>query len=281
MSGTDLLDATEIVSEGFQEIPVDKVTVNPYQPRRQFSSEELEELAESIKSVGIIHPPVVRYSFEEDCFELISGERRFRAAQIAGLTKLPVLVKVTTQKQSAQAALIENVQRIDLNPMEIADALKRLSQEYKMSQDELAKKIGKKRSTIANYMRLKYLPERIQNSLSVDEISMGHAKVILSLENEEQQLLLHDLIIRKGLTVRQAEDESKKINTKSKKRALVYRTRDFYVEQLEEQLKELLATKVVIEEQGKKGKKGKIIIDYYNLDDLDRLLEIFGAQEQL
>jgi ParB family chromosome partitioning protein len=260
------------ITDDLREIEIEKIQVNPFQPRKSFSRNELEELAESIKAVGVIHPPVVR-PLENDTYELVSGERRFRASQLAGLTKIPVVIRSSSNAISAQAALIENIQRVDLNPIEISKALKLLSFEFGLNQDDLAKRVGKKRSTIANYLRLLTLPKGIQESVSNDLISMGHAKAILSLENFEKQNLLHELILRDELSVRETEAAAIRISEKAKKQKLIYVPRDFYLEQLAERIQKKLGTKVFI--QGK-GKKGRISIDYYNLDDLDRLLQLFG-----
>ncbi|WP_068467705.1 ParB/RepB/Spo0J family partition protein [Candidatus Protochlamydia phocaeensis] len=261
-----------------REVALTQISVNPYQPRRDFKREDLEELAQSIKAVGLLHPPLVRPLPDSEGYELISGERRYRAAQLAGLSSIPVFIRQTSCSLSAQAALIENIQRVDLNPLEIAKALKRLMLEFDFNQDRLAQRVGKKRSTIANYLRLLSLPVAIQDSILKEKITMGHAKAILALEEEDKQQLLHDLIIRDQLNVREAEQAAARIGEKAKKQQLTYVTRDFYLEQLAEKLQHRLGTKVSI--QGK-GKKGRISIDYYNLDDLDRLLHLFGLQQEL
>lgn len=263
-------------NEELCEVEVEKIRVNPYQPRRHFAQGELEELAASIQAVGLIHPPVVRQVEGGSFYEIISGERRFRASQLVGLKKITVVVKKSTNEHSAQAALIENVQRVDLNPLEISKALKSLIEQFGYSQDELALRIGKKRSTVANYLRLLTLPKAIQDSVSSAAITMGHAKAILSLGGFEKQNLLHELILRDDLSVREAEEAALRIAEKEKKKALAYVSRDFYLEQIAERIQEKLGTKVLI--QGK-GKRGRIYIDYYNLDDLDRLLSIFGVRE--
>jgi ParB family transcriptional regulator, chromosome partitioning protein len=255
-----------------REIEVEKIIVNPFQPRRHFAQYELEELAQSILAVGLIHPPVVRPK-EGDVYELVSGERRFRASQLAGLKKIPVLIRSSSNSLSAQAALIENIQRVDLNPIEVAKALRSLIEQFCFNQDELAQRIGKKRSTVANYLRLLTLPKTIQDSVEAGLVSMGHAKAILSLDGFEKQNLLFELIQRDDLSVRETEEAAQRISQKAKKQTLVYATRDFYLEQLAEKLQHKLGTKVMI--QGK-GKKGRISIDYYNLDDLDRLLSALG-----
>lgn len=253
-------------NEKLIEVKVSRICVNPYQPRRYFSENELEELAASIKEVGILHPPLVRPvdGIKDFDYEIISGERRFRAAQKVGLESIKVLVRSTSEKVSAQAALIENVQRVDLNPIEIAKALRNLIDEFNFSQEEIARRIGKKRSTVSNYLRLLTLPEKIQESIGKGEVSMGHAKAILSQENEEHQNHLHALILKENLTVRKAE----KINVAN-------RESDLYLSELTDKLCKQLGTKVEV--QGKGG-KGRIIIDYYSLDDLDRVLNFLGYE---
>lgn len=252
-------------------INLSSIRLNPNQPRKAFDSHELQELAQSIQSVGLIHPPLVRQLNTEE-YELISGERRLQACKLAGLTQIPVYVRLSTLNESAEIALIENIQRIDLNPIEIAHALNQLAEELHYTQEELAARIGKKRSTIANYLRLLTLPKNIQQSLLSALITMGHAKAILALEGAEKQNLLHELILRDNLSVREAEEAALRINKKSKRKALVYRDRDFHLEQLAEKIQSKLGTKVHI--QGK-GKRGRISIDYYSYNDLDRLLTLF------
>lgn len=260
--------------EEIKEIALELIAVNPYQPRRHFSQEELEELSQSIQAIGLIHPPVVRPK-EDGTFELVSGERRFRASQLAGLKTMQVLVRDSSHSVSAQAALIENIQRVDLNPIEVAKALRSLIEQFGFAQDELAIRIGKKRSTVANYLRLLGLPKNIQDSVSSGTITMGHAKAILALEGFEKQNLLYELIVRDDLNVREAEEAVLRISQKAKRQNLAYANRDFYLEQIAERIQQKLGTKVSI--QGK-GKKGRISIDYYNLDDLDRLIAIFEGQ---
>ncbi|MFA6915616.1 MAG: ParB/RepB/Spo0J family partition protein [Parachlamydiales bacterium] len=252
------------------------IKANPHQPRKQFCAEELKDLAASIKQVGIIHPPAVQKDMEGDGYILIAGERRVRASELAGLDMIPVVVHTGDAVYSAQAALIENIQRVDLNPMEVAKAIKELMELHGHSQDELAQILGKKRSTVANYLRLLGLPRNIQQATSSGSITMGHAKAILALEIEEQQQLLLEIILRDGLSVRQAEQAAQRLAEKDKKKQLVFRPRDFYLEHLARQLEEKLGTKVIV--QGA-GKKGKITIDYYSLDDIDRLLALLGMNE--
>lgn len=256
-------------------VPIGLILVNPYQPRRDFNQDELEALAQSIRTVGIIHPPLVRPLSDSPYYELISGERRFRAAQLASLDTIPVFVRKTGYAVSAQAALIENIQRVDLNSLEIAKALKQLMNEFGFSQDQLSVQIGKKRSTVSNYLRLLTLPPTIQESISKGFVSMGHAKAILALDQEDKQTLLHELILRDDLSVREAEKAAARIGEKARKQQLTYLPRDFHLEQIADKIRERLGTQVAIQSR---GKRGRITIDYYNFDDLDRLLAIFGVK---
>lgn len=265
------------VEEYILHVSVSQVVVNPYQPRRHFANEELEELSLSIKTVGLIHPPLVRPLDDGVSFELVSGERRFRAAQLAGMEVIPVVVRKSSHEISAQAALIENIQRVELNPIEVAKALRQLENEFGFQQEELATRLGKKRSSVSNYLRLLGLPKNIQDSVSSGMISMGHAKAILSLEGFEKQNLLHELVLRDELTVREAEEASLRIAQKAKKHKLAYVNRDFYLEAIAERIQERLGTKVSIQSM---GKRGRISINYYSLDDLERLLAIFGVDEK-
>lgn len=262
----------------YEEILVDaqlsEIGMNPHQPRRHFSPEDLAELVISIREVGILHPPLVRIikrGEDGKKYEIISGERRFRAAQLAGLTSIKVLVRKSSEKLSAQAALIENVQRVDLNPLEIAKALKSLMREFGFSQEEVAVRIGKKRSTVSNYLRLLSLPLHIQDSICAGVLTMGHAKAILSQEGVEKQNALYELILKDHLTVRDAEA----MHNQKQKTTFVHRQADFFLDQLAAKLQRKIGTKVEMYAKGKKG--GRIVIDYYSLDDLDRVLSFFNC----
>lgn len=251
-------------------VGIEEIRLNPFQPRQNFDEEELQALAQSIQSVGLIHPPTVR-QVDDDLYELISGERRLRASKLAGLSQIPVCIKRATSKESAHAALIENIQRIDLNPLEIALALKNLMEEFGYSQETLAQKVGKKRSTVANYLRLLTMPVAIQASLRDEKITMGHAKAILSLEHVDQQLALHDWILRSELSVRSAEAAAKTLSDK-KSRPRLEQQEDIFLKDIESQLALKLQTRVSIQEN---GGKGTLNLHFYSLDDLDRLLESF------
>lgn len=251
-------------------VALSSIILNPYQPRKSFEEKALEELAQSIQAHGLIHPPLVRPN-GNGLYELISGERRLQACKLAKLEKIPVYVRVGSDSSSAEMALIENIQRVNLNPIEIAKALKKLIDEFNLTQEELASRLGKNRSLLANYLRLLTLPQHIQESILNLHVSMGHAKAILSLEGPDKQNLLLELILRDDLSVREAEAKASQINGKAKRKPLKYEDRNFYLEQLSEKMQHHLGTKVHI--QGK-GKKGRIFIDYYNYDDLDRLLAV-------
>jgi ParB family chromosome partitioning protein len=258
-----------------KEISLSKIVVNPYQPRREFKPHELEELAASIRSVGLLHPPLVRFLEDQEVYELIAGERRFRAAQLANCLTIPVYIRHAENALSAQAALIENIQRVDLNPWEISRALHDLMKDFGFTQEQLAQKIGIKRSTLANYLRLLTLPESIQNSVRKGCITMGHAKAILSVNQKEKQLLLHELILRDDLTVRKAEAAAHLIEKKKTRKQELIVPRDFHMNELLNRMREKLGTQVSIHP---KGEQGSITIEYYGNEDLERLIEILGIQ---
>lgn len=259
------------------EVDLDKIHLNPYQPRRGFAPEELEGLVQSIRSVGLLHPPLVRPIGENgEGFELISGERRLRAAQLAGLQRISVVIAATSKMQySAEAALIENIQRVDLNPIDIAKGLQRLLSEFGLQQEDLARRVGKKRSTIANYLRLLLLPQAIQEGIVAEKISMGHAKAILSLDKVDLQIYLYELVLNEHLSVRETERSALKMEALPKKKRLIDTSSDCYLKELQERLQQHFGTKVTLQGQ---GSKGKLCIEYYNLDDLDRLLQLWGIK---
>lgn len=245
-------------------VDIDKIVPNPYQPRLEFNEEKLEELVQSIKIHGIIQPLVV--SEVGSRFELIAGERRLQAAKKAGLKKVPVITREAGEKEKLELAITENIQRHDLNPVEEAKAYKKLADEFQMNQDEIALKIGKSRSAIANKMRLLNLPIEIQRAIIQGKISEGHAKAILAMENQEKQRALFELILKSNLTVRQVEEKTREVSVKSHKRALSV---DPEIKELENSLMGALGTKVKVTTH---GKGGKIIIDYYSKEELDNIL---------
>jgi ParB family chromosome partitioning protein len=250
---------------------IEEIVPNRSQPRKHFDESRLQELAESIKEKGILEPLIVRRI--EQGYELIVGERRWRAAQRAGLKEVPVLVKEAEGREALELSLIENLQRENLNPIEEADAFKRLAEEFNITQGELATRLGKDRTTITNALRLLKLPLEVRNQLLQNRITSGHARAILSLETKEKQKELCSRIIQKGLSVREAEAIAKRWSEKPKKKGPSDRRRGELESQLnglQDSLRQYLGTKVRITPN---GKRGKIEIEYYSNEDLGRIIE--------
>lgn len=254
--------------DSVQTINIDNLRPNPYQPRKQFEESKLKELADSIREHGIIQPIIVRKSFRG--YEIVAGERRWRAARLAGLEEVNAVVKEFDDRQMTEIALIENLQREDLNSIEVAEAYSSFMQKFGLTQEELAQKVGQSRSHVANFLRLLNLPAEIQNHVSRGTISMGHARAILGLENKQQQLLIAQKIIDEDLSVRMVEQMvnrlTKNVPRETKKRKT---EADRVIRQYEERFRIQLGTAVKIQ-SGKK--RGKIEIEYYSLDDLERIL---------
>ena len=253
------------------------IQANPKQPRKQFSQEELEELSQSIKQFGVLQPLLVKK--EGPLYEIIAGERRFRAAKMAGLTEIPVLIRDYDEKLSKEVAIIENIQREDLNAVEEAMAYQSLLTEYYLSQEELAERVAKKRSTIANSLRLLKLEEEILEYLRQNLLSEGHARALLSVENTEKRLSLAKECVEKKWSVREMERRAKEEKAptekqeKPKKLSSQWKT---IVHGLEEKMKEHLGTKVKITAKNKD--KGKVEIEYYSKEDLDRITRILEGR---
>jgi len=250
---------------------IEEIAPNRSQPRKHFDESKLQELAESIKEKGILEPLIVRRA--DQGYELIVGERRWRAAQKAGLKEVPVLVKEVEGSDALEISLIENLQREDLNPIEEAEAFKRLTEEFNISQGDLSTRIGKDRTTITNAIRLLKLPPEIKNQLLQNRITAGHARAILSLETKEKQKELCALIIRKGLSVREAEAMAKRWSERAKRRVTPEGRRgdlESQLNSLQDSLRRYLGTKVRIITN---GKRGKIEIEYYSAEDLERIIE--------
>jgi ParB family transcriptional regulator, chromosome partitioning protein len=250
--------------------PIESIEPNPYQPRQEFDSSALEELALSIKEKGVITPILVSKS--DQGYRLIAGERRWRAAQKAGLDRIPVVVRESTPIESLELALIENIHRADLNPIEEALAYKRWLEDADTTQEALAKRVGKERSTIANLLRLLNLPKDIQKDLIDGRLSMGHARVLAGLKDASEQSRIRFLIIKKDLSVRQTETLAKK-NTEGGAPGKKSRELEDYLNSLCDGLKRTLGTRVEIK---KKGKKGSINIHFYSDEELDRLLDLLS-----
>lgn len=246
------------------EAEIEKIIPNPHQPRLGFNEDKLKELTNSIKIHGIIQPLMV--SRKGDSFELIVGERRFQAAKKAGLGKVPVIIRDVGEKEKLELAIVENIQRHDINNIEEARAYKKLYDEFQMSQEEIALKVGKDRSTVANKMRLLNLPVEIQRALIEGKITEGHAKAILAIENNEKQRALFEMIIKNNLTVRQTESKTKEISVRSHSRIINI---DPEMKELENRLIGIFGTKVEIK---KSGGGGKIIVDYYSKEELNNIL---------
>lgn len=263
LSGSEK-NTQEKKSVNMEDIDIIQVTPNPHQPRKNFSPEKLQELSDSIKQHGVLQPIVVSKSGNQ--YELIMGERRLQAAKLAGLTKISAIVREATDQQKLELAIIENVQRHDLNPVEEAKSYAKLVQEFGLKQEEVAHKVGKSRSAVANKLRLLGLPVEIQRAIIEGKITEGHAKAILAVENPEKQRALFDLIIKNNFTVRQTEDKTREISVRMHKRVVA---RDPEIKKIEEELVAKLGTKVKV---SRAGMGGRIIIDYYSKEELDNLI---------
>lgn len=257
-------------------IPLENIAVNPFQPRTEFDDQALEELSGSIQEHGIIQPLTVRY-LGEDKFELISGERRLRAARLAGIAEVPGYIIDADNEQMMAIALIENIQRADLNALEIAIGYKRLIEECNYTQEQLAKKVGKNRSTVTNMLRLLQLPDVIQRGLQAEEISNGHARSLLSLEDRNDQLRVYKKITKDALSVRQTEELVKKIKQGIQRGniedLLKKSSKDPFISDLEKKLEDHFSTRVSVKAK-KQG--GELRISYSNTDELQDLMEKMG-----
>lgn len=255
------------------EIPLKQLRANPYQPRKQFEDESIKELAESIKQHGVIQPIIVRSVLRG--YEIIAGERRFRASQLCGETTIPAVVRKMSDQQVMEVALIENLQREDLNAIEIAVAYQSLIDQFSLTQEELSLKVGKSRSHIANFLRLLTLPKDIQEYVSRGTISMGHARAIVGVKDESVKRELVEQVIEQDWSVRHLEEEINKLGSKNEGAKQIERKKDPYLNQLEESLRERFRTTVKIKHN---KNKGKIEIAYYSTEDLERLLELLQAE---
>ncbi len=254
------------------ECDVDRIVPNPYQPRRDFPENEMAELADSVKVQGILQPLLVRESASGG-YELIAGERRLRAAKMAGLFKVPIIVKNIGDNELLELSIVENIQRQNLNPMEEAEAYLRLLNDFKMTQEKIARQVGKSRSAVANFLRLNQLPDDIKSSIKDGLISMGHARALLGAETSALQRQAWKIVILRGLSVRETEALVQRLNSeKQRVRKPEQRPKDVYFLNIEEDLARHFGTKVLIK---RRGQKGKVEIEFYSNDDLDRLLGLF------
>jgi len=258
-------------SGGMHEIPVSEIEVNPFQPRKDFAAEALQELVDSIKVHGIIQPVTVR-KLSRNQFQLISGERRFQAARRAGLKSIPAYVRSADDQQMLEMALVENIQRENLNPIEIALSYQRLLSECNLKQEELGERVGKNRSTVTNYLRLLKLPPAIQIALRDNRLTMGHARAIISIENSEIQLVIFKRILADDLSVRQVEELTRKLSqSKTKHAPPAISTASREISQLQGKLSSHFGTKVSVKSD---GKKGEIKIPFLSIQDLNRILDL-------
>ncbi len=266
-----------ISTSAVAEIEIDKIETNPYQPRAMFDESSLQELAESIKQLGVIQPITVR-KVGDDRYQLISGERRLRAAKMAGLKTIPAFVRSTDDSKMLLEALVENIQREDLNPIEIAISFKRLIEELNLTQEQLSKTTGKGRSTIANYLRLLNLPPEIQAGIRTEKITMAHAKAIAALPDKFSQIKVYYKVLAAGLSVKKTEElvremleSSGKTQKKRKSEALPE-----HYKQWRDSLKQALQTKVELK-LNKEG-KGKLVINFTNKDQLEKIMQLLNIQ---
>lgn len=267
------VDESSEGSQRVRDIAIDNVISSPLQPRNQFIDAPLDDLVESIRQHGIIQPLIAR--FVNGKYELIAGERRWRASKKLGLATVPVIERIASDRDVLEMALIENLQREDLNPLEEAAGYIRLAKEFTMKQEEIAARVGKSRASVANAMRLLDLHPDIQTHLALGQITVGHAKAILALKDADSQMLAADQIIRRKLTVRAAEKLTQSLlisrdGDNDPKKAMP-REVDIHIRELTKRLQEHLATHVAINHS---AKKGKIEIEYYGNDDLDRILSL-------
>jgi len=250
------------------EIPLGQIVRNRYQPRLTFHDDSIKELAASIKENGIIQPVIVHKV--DEGYELIAGERRFRASKMLGLAAIPAIIKTVQKAEALELAIVENIQREDLNPIEQAKAYKLLMDDFNLTQDAVAKKVGKERPTVANTLRLLKLPEDIQHDIATGRMTMGHARALLSCETEAAMMEMRTQILHLGLNVREAEAKTAAKKPPRKKPEL-----DPILRDVVENLQKKLSTKVHLSHNKKGG--GTITIDYYTQDDLERIIERFSA----
>jgi len=261
-------------------IAISEIETNPFQPRIEFNQEKLHELAASIEQLGIIQPITVR-KLQENKYQLISGERRFRASQLAGLKKIPSFVRIANDQEMLEMALVENIQREDLNPIEVALSYQRLINEVKLTQEECSERVGRNRSTVTNFLRLLKLPSEIQKGLSNGEISTGHARALISVQNSDTQINIYHDIVANGYSVREVEQLAKDFLDKeyqrtSKKKAIrTHNLLPFQQQKMMHDLSRNLNKKVELK-RNKKG-KGKLIIHFNNDADLARIFEAINT----
>ncbi len=265
------------VIKSVNEIDINKVEPNKKQPRKNFNEDALNELSESIKQRGVIEPIIVKKT-KNNFYTIVAGERRWRAAKLAGLKKVPVVIRDYTSQEVMEIALIENIQREDLNPIEESEAYDSLIKEYNLTQDQVAEKVSKSRTAVTNSLRLLKLDTRVREMLIEDKIKNGHARALLAIKDPELQYNTAVEIFDENMSVRETEKYVKRVieksdnNVKPKKKTPLESSNDIVYRNFENKLKESIGTKVSI--KNKKDNKGKIEIDYYNKEDFERIMEI-------
>jgi ParB family chromosome partitioning protein len=259
-------EAPAPAAHGLAQIPLEQISPNPYQPRKSFNEASIEELARSVREHGIVQPLVVTRA--GDRYRLVAGERRFRAAQRAGLRTVPVVIKeMMKDGEALQIALIENIQREDLNPMEEANAYHQLHEEFGLTQEEISRRVGKERSTVANFLRLLKLPQGVKKLLAAGELSMGHARALLAVDSAKKQEQLAERVVKRGLSVRQTEVLASESGPKGEKKE---KQKDVFTRDAEERLTRALRTRVEID---RKRRGGVIHIRFSSEDDLIRIYD--------
>ncbi len=253
---------------GLLQLEIGRIVPNPHQPRKAFATDKLDELAISITARGLIQPVIVR-PLGDGRYELIAGERRWRAARQAGLARIPAVVRHAESAEAIELALIENIQRQDLNPIETAQAYRHLAETFDLSHEEIAVKVGKDRSSITNLLRLLNLPEEIQNNLASGTLSVGHARAILGISERDGQLAACAAVLAKGLSVRDTELLVKRLARPNKELVGKKADKDIYINELEGSIRDALGTKVNIRHH---GKRGVIELHYFSVEELDRLV---------
>jgi ParB family chromosome partitioning protein len=267
-----LIPGAEEAGASALEIPLAELESNPLQPRRRFEPGALEDLAATIRTHGVLTPVVVRRAAHG--YQVVAGERRVRAARLAGLTRIPAIVKEASNAQALEMALVENLQREDLNPLEAADAYRRLVEDFGLTQEEVAGRVGRDRSSVANALRLLRLPRRLREDVAAGILSEGHARALLGLEKAADQLRARDLVVKRGLTVRATEALVRRLRRGAPAPGGRPRTGDPNLQALEDQLRVALGTKVRIV---RNGKRGTLEVSFFSDEDLTRLVELIAG----
>ncbi|WP_186671890.1 ParB/RepB/Spo0J family partition protein [Sporosarcina sp. BP05] len=257
--------------ESVEHIHVKSIKANPYQPRKIFDENAIQELSASIKEHGILQPIILRKM--GTTYEIVVGERRFRAAQMAGQTEVPAVVRILTDEETMEFAILENLQREDLTPIEEAEAYQSLMENLGLTQEQLAFRLGKSRPHIANHVRLLSLPEKVRNYITIGKISMGHGRTLLGLRKKEQIALVAERVLREGLNVRQLEKLVQTINEDVPRETKPKKRKDLFLAERESNLRDYFGTNVSIK---KTKNKGKIEIEFFSEDDLERILELLN-----